>query len=199
MAVKYYAVKVGRRPGIYMSWDACKKEVDGFSGAAYKSFASRSEAEAFLKETEELPPANDEESLMEAYVDGSYCLATGEYSYGMVVLFEGEELCFSGKPDEPELASMRNVAGEIKGAEAAMRYALERGAEHLVIYHDYAGIAKWCTGEWKTNRDGTKAYKAYFDSIRDALKVEFVKVKGHSHVHYNDMADKLAKKALGIE
>ena len=32
MAGKFYAVRVGRTPGIYLSWDECKKNVDGFSG-----------------------------------------------------------------------------------------------------------------------------------------------------------------------
>ena len=29
MAGKFYAVKKGRKPGIYMSWDACKAQGHG--------------------------------------------------------------------------------------------------------------------------------------------------------------------------
>ncbi len=36
--VKYYGVKRGLVPGVYTSWDECKAQVDGFSGAEYKSF-----------------------------------------------------------------------------------------------------------------------------------------------------------------
>lgn len=39
--------------------------------------------------------------------------------------------------NDKELAAMRNVAGEIKGAEAAMRYAIENGFDNIAIYHDY--------------------------------------------------------------
>ena len=35
MAKKYYAVKKGRTPGIYMTWDDCRKMVDGFPDAKY--------------------------------------------------------------------------------------------------------------------------------------------------------------------
>jgi ribonuclease H-related protein len=28
--MKYYAVKVGRQPGIYLDWDSCKEQVNGF-------------------------------------------------------------------------------------------------------------------------------------------------------------------------
>ena len=41
----------------------------------------------------------------------------------MVVFYDNEELHFSEKIDDTELAEMRNVAGEIKGAEAAMHFA----------------------------------------------------------------------------
>lgn len=45
---KYYAIKNGRHPGIYTTWDDAKKQVDGFSGAVYKSFKQRSDAETFI-------------------------------------------------------------------------------------------------------------------------------------------------------
>ncbi len=41
---KYYVVWVGNKPGIYSSWDACRKQVEGFQGARYKSFTSEKEA-----------------------------------------------------------------------------------------------------------------------------------------------------------
>ena len=88
---------------------------------------------------------------------------------------------------------MRNVAGEIKGAEAAMRYAVENGFQKLYIYHDYEGIAKWCQGAWKTNKEGTRAYKAYYDSVKDKLEIVFGKVAAHTGDKYNEMADKLAE------
>ena len=71
------------------------------------------------------------------------------------------------------MASMRNVAGEIYGSMAAMKYALEKGIKKLSIYYDYMGIAKWCTGEWKTNKDGTIAYKKYYDKIRFSKFCEY--------------------------
>ena len=41
MGNKYYAVKKGRKPGIYDTWDECRKQTLGFSGAVYKSFKTR--------------------------------------------------------------------------------------------------------------------------------------------------------------
>ena len=65
-----------------------------------------------------------------------------------------------------------------------------------IIYYDYQGIASWCTGEWKTNKEGTKAYKAYFDSLQGLLSIRVEKVKGHSGDTYNDLADELAKSVI---
>jgi ribonuclease HI len=46
---KYYVVWAGKNPGIYTSWDACKREVDGYPQAKYKSYESKGEAEAAYK------------------------------------------------------------------------------------------------------------------------------------------------------
>lgn len=218
MAKKYYAVKKGLAPGIYVTWEECKVNVDGYPGAEYKSFKTVEEAKAYLGYAPDSEPViygqielpiegaarrprcseDCKEGIIPIYVDGSYNVATGEFSYGVVVLTNGEEITFSKKFDNTELATMRNVAGEIKGAEAAMQYAMDHGMRKIAIYHDYEGIAKWCTGEWKTNKDGTKAYKAFYDTAKEQVEISFVKVTGHSGDKYNDMADKLAKEALGI-
>ena len=194
MAAKYYVVRNGRKNGIYRTWEECKAQVDGFKGASYKSFKTEREALEFLSEGADSHDTGD--NAVKAYVDGSFY--NGEYSYGVVILRDGTETCFSGKDNDTGLAGMHNVAGEIKGAEAAMRYAVEEGLGEIVIYHDYEGIAKWCLGEWKTNKEGTKAYKEYYNSLKDKVNIRFVKVKGHSNDKYNDMADMLAKKALGL-
>lgn len=202
MAVKYYAVQRGRSTGVFFTWAECQKQVTGFPGAVFKSFPTMEEAEAFAKGGS---APIDKENLFEkdpnaliAYVDGSYHNGTGEFSYGMVLIHGSVEQTFCQKFTDTDLATMRNVAGEIKGAEAAMRYAVEQGFGKLYIFHDYEGIAKWCQGAWKTNKEGTKAYKAYFDSIQDKLEVVFVKVAAHTGDKYNEMADQLAKSALGI-
>jgi ribonuclease HI len=202
---KYYAVKKGKTPGIYLTWDDCKKQVMGFHGAIYKGFATIQEAEDFLcGGSRDEKVSVDEEGKIEnlsqgeaaAYVDGSYNNKTKEYSCGVVFFYEGEEKRICRRGEDKELASMRNVAGEILGAELAMREAVRLGAEKLVIFHDYQGIASWCLGEWKTNKEGTKAYKEYYDSLRGTLSVTFQKVKGHSGDKWNDVADELAKSVI---
>lgn len=202
MAEKYYAVKEGLSRGIFRTWEECRASVSGYSGAVYKSFKTLEEAGDYLGVGQTAAAIENSvcktEDCVKIYVDGSYNSATGEFSYGMVVLGKDGDETYCCKYDDPLLAAMHNVAGEIKGAQAAMQYALDRQIPAVTIYHDYEGIAKWCLGQWKTNKEGTKAYKAFYDMASTKVKISFVKVAGHSNDKYNDMADELAKKALGI-
>lgn len=204
MAKKYYAVKNGYVPGIYETWDECKKQVTGFSGAAYKSFPTYEDAKVFLGLSAEThgnktsTSENNRERIADivAYVDGSYDDDNKTFSYGVVLLYDGKEAHFSKRMNTRELLEMRNVAGEIKAAEFAMQYCVQNGIKSLDLYHDYEGIAKWCTGEWKANKVGTKAYKEFYDTLKNDVDVRFIKVKGHSGDKYNDIADELAKAAV---
>lgn len=206
----YYAVRIGKTPGIYKTWEECKAQVIGYKGAIYKGFAEKQDAEDFLRgglsasstdaasDNDENPQVEPSVSEITAYVDGSFSSGKS-FGCGCIILKDGEIIAEISKAyEDEELATMRNVAGEIKASELAMQYALDNGYTSLSIYHDYQGIASWCLGEWKTNKAGTIAYKQFYDDIKDKLKVHFIKVKGHSGDEYNEMADGLAKKALGI-
>ena len=48
---KFYVVWRGIRPGIYNSWDECKKQIQGFNGAQYKSFTDKEEAQRALQKS----------------------------------------------------------------------------------------------------------------------------------------------------
>lgn len=193
---KFYAVKIGRKPGIYSTWEDCKKQVNGYSGAVYKSFGEISEAKAFMGKEQENSTLKSPDII--AYVDGSYDDEKKVFSYGVVIIIGENEMYLSQKFDnaEPEMLEMRNVAGEIAGARKAMEYCIEHGYSSIDIYHDYEGIAKWCNGEWKANKIKTQEYRDFFASIKDTISIRFFKVKGHSGDKYNDLADELAKNAI---
>lgn len=202
MAKKYYAVKKGKAPGIYTTWDECKKQVMGYSCAVYKSFTDLDSAKQFMQSEGDLlcdDKAENDSCKVKIYVDGSYDKCSGMFSYGMVVLDGESKIGFKKAFNDPDLAEMRNVAGEIYGSIAAMKYCICKGIKDVVIYYDYEGIAKWALHEWKANKTGTKAYAAYYDKAKEKVNIEFRKVKGHSGDKYNDMADTLAKEALGLK
>ena len=220
MARKYYAVAKGKTPGIYFTWDDCKAQVDGFPGAKYKSFSTVAEAQEFIdnangRRVEERQPDEQQSDEQEAvagmkektdetadglvaYVDGSYDHSQLRYAYGCVMVLPDEEVALNGSDDDEEYVSMRNVAGEILGSEKAVLWAIEHGYKKVTIYYDYEGIEKWANHLWKANKTGTQRYQAFIDEKRKEIEICFEKVIAHTGVKYNEMADRLAKSALGI-
>ena len=172
----------------------------GYSGAQNKSFSTLEEAEDYLEGNREAVAESSKEEdkdICTAYVDGSFDLSKKAYSYGCILLYQGERREISRAFIGGEDVSMRNVAGELEGAMAAMKFCEERKIKTLHLYYDYQGIESWATGEWKRNRSGTIRYKEFYDSLKN-VKVVFHKVKGHSGVELNEAVDRLAKAALGI-
>lgn len=198
---KFYAVKEGRKKGIFLTWAECKSSISGYSGARFKSFPTCAEAEAFLDSTssESCHTSFSPENLPEnyAFVDGSFNPETFEYGYGGFLVSRGEKYVLQGS-DFGELSSMRNVAGEIEGAMAAIVKAQELGITDLTIFYDYQGIAAWADGAWKTNKEGTKKYRDFVKKAREDMRIRFVKVAAHTGIEGNEKADRLAKEAVGL-
>jgi len=204
MAKNFYAVRKGLVPGIYENWDEAKALVMGFSDAEYKGFMTRQEAEAYMNNSDfnfegDAEFSEDKLERPYAFVDGSYNIETGVYGCGGF-LIDADNCRYLIKDcgDDSELASMRNVAGEILGATLAVKKALELGLPKLTIYYDYEGIKHWAEGTWKRNKEGTEAYAQFINENRDRIKLSFIHVKGHTGIPGNEEADRMAKEAVGI-
>lgn len=219
-----YSGKEGNK--LYTSWEEAQKNIMGISNVKYKAFLSEEEALEFIeskgdyglfkKDIEKIPvvrqvkevDAVDEggigkgqikagEGLLTAYVDGSFKEGKSCYGFGVILISGGEVIhTIKGSGDEAELISMRNVAGEVKGAMAAMDYGLKMGFKEMNIHYDYTGIEHWARGTWKRNNPLTRAYHLYVNSIKDKIKINFIKVKGHSGDYFNEKVDSLAKEAV---
>ena len=195
MAAKknFYAVKKGRKTGIFKTWAECKEQIDHFAGALYKGFVTLEEAQEYLGGNEK-KTVEDNNSYY-AYVDGSYI--AGKYSWAIAVYQQGKLIhSDSGVGKSAENAKMNNVAGEIEAAMQAAAWAKQAGLAQIIICHDYIGISEWAEGRWKANMPGTIAYAQYMKDYRNI--VHFKKVTGHTGVAGNEFVDKLAKKELGL-
>lgn len=279
----YYAVKNGRKPGIYTTWADCQQEIIGFSGAVFKGFETLEEAQEYMKnagangkrvipkkvveekststgvfsdaeldgmidslildsdqkkdkkkgsgsveekdqgsflnanETNGEQKADLEASGMavdrmaadetegvdrysiNAYTDGSYDALTKAFSCGVVLLTPNGRFFMNEKYSANDNnTETRNVAGELKGAELAIRYAMLNGYRRIRIYHDYEGVAAWAAGEWQAKSEVAKVYVDFIGKASSKIEIQFQKVAAHTGNKYNEIADKLAKSALII-
>ena len=58
---------------------------------------------------------------------------------------------------------------------------------------------KWATGLWKANKEQTQNYVKTINDMKKKIDIYFQKVLAHSGDYYNEVADGLAKKAVGIK
>lgn len=219
---KYYAVKNGRSNGIYSTWDECKAQTDGVSGAQYKAFSSLEEAEQYCREPAEgtsdvLPKTtlnntdlNDQvekqilalsENEVVAFVGGT-CNETGEKSAFAAIIFsqnghkEVLYKAFSQDNESEEFILLRSVAAKMEGVKEIINWAIQYNKTKITIYYDYEGIKKWATGQWNTTKDLTKKYASFCQEKSKILQIKFIKVPAHTGVKYNEEADCIAKRAL---
>ncbi|GAU78295.1 viroplasmin family protein [Fusibacter sp. 3D3] len=190
-------MKNGRKTGIFNTWAECKRQIDGFSGAIYKSFSNYEEAENYIDMSKH-QFNKDTNWEVESYVDGSYSENLKMYSYGCLIFINGETIELSEAQNATALIEMRNVAGEILGAQKAIEWAYKNGHKSIKIFYDYEGIEKWANGEWAATKIGTKEYQHFIHNFRQKLDIGFEKVKAHSGNIFNEQADNLAKQALLI-
>lgn len=193
---KFYAVKKGKKTGIFSTWDECKEQVTGFKGAVYKSFKTLSEAEAFLERNEEKIENIEEVDGVYAYIDGSFDRVQGIYGSGVVIVDGDKKYKFKHAGNREDYAQLHNVAGELEAAKFVMWYAVDKKIKEITLFYDYQGIEAWATGDWQANLPYTQDYVKFYNKVKTVVKVNFVKVKAHTGVELNEVVDKLAKDAI---
>lgn len=219
---KYYAVRIGKVPGIYSTWDQCKEQTEGVSGAQHKAFSTLAEAEQYIQGTTETDsvitqnnievPCEDLNAQVEnriailaedeivAFVDGSYDVTEEKSAFGVIIFSHdgNKDILYKSfiKGLGEEFISLRNVAAELEGVKEAINWAIKYNKKKIAIYYDYEGIEQWATGQWKAKKTITKDYVRFIEEKKSFLEIEFIKVSAHSGVKFNEEVDAIAKNAL---
>lgn len=211
--VKYYAVKSGRIPGIYLSWSDCELQVKGFSGAIYKSFTGKKEAEEFISGVSKvsppviIPAKLSNENIIEIYSDGSHFKHSQEQYLGIGVfaLYLGEEYRLSDHCDTEllreygiENSKISNPTCEFLAFAQTLKFLsqYDLNPKYTFVFKiDYVGVANWMEGTWRCKEPYIQKIKticdAYIRKIKSKIVIEHV--AGHSGNYGNDQADKMAK------
>jgi len=207
---KYYAVAKGRRPGIYYNWPDAKSQVEGFTGAIYKSFLTKNEAEQWLKnpvikrspapgkreaEAKEHILGRDEVVI---YTDGGSSGNPGPGGYGVVQIYKGRKKELTGG-----FRLTTNNRMELTGVIVALRN-LEYKDVPVTVYTDSSyvvnGINKGWAVKWKQNNWIKSDKKPALNSdlwnellgLIKPLDITFVWIRGHAGSEHNERCDELA-------
>lgn len=208
---KFFAVRNGRKTGIFDNWTDTQQSVSGYSNAQFKGFQTESEALDYLEN--DLNPTIQEDSVISfdsatnsqsidlfAYVDGSKLGNHYGYGIGALILDENEKIIkrYSQLGDKPELIEYRQIAGELEAVLYVLKFAIENNLKKIKIFYDYIGIQNWAEKIWSRNSPVSLYYEREFDNLvaKGQLVIIFEKVKAHSGNKYNEQADQLAKQAF---
>lgn len=209
---KFYAVAAGRITGIFTDWPTTEKNVKGYAGAKYKSFATRSEAEAWLENPEYArrqkrsgkgaAPSAAQERVREGdvviYTDGGAINNPGPGGYGIVICDEHGEHEFSGG-----FRLTTNNRMEMTAALEALQRVAGRG-KPVILYSDSSylvnGVTRGWARKWRQNgwRKADKSPALNADlwarllDLLDEVRVEFRWVRGHAGNELNEKCDRLA-------
>ncbi|MDZ7962838.1 MAG: ribonuclease H family protein [Aulosira sp. DedQUE10] len=156
---KYYAVLHGRETGIFTSWAECEKQIKGFSGAVYKSFKTRREAEEALGMIEQLSilPINEDgmkwqdtrekiipatELILDSVCVDASCIGNpGDVEYrGMYTATR--EVIFHKRP----MQNGTNNLGEFLAIVDALAHLKKQGSD-LPIYSDSETAIIWVSNK----------------------------------------------------
>jgi ribonuclease HI len=145
---KFYVVWKGRKTGIFSSWKECAAQVQGFTGARYKSFPSRAAAEQAFKgkyTAQAGKPVSSENWLLSPNppVPDSWCVDAacsgnpGRLEYRGVELLSGKEIFHQG----PYQNGTNNI-GEFLAIVHMLRL-LEKQNSRRPVYSDSSTGIGW--------------------------------------------------------
>lgn len=199
--MKYYAVANGFQTGIFTDWAEVTAAVSGYSGAVYRKFESKEDAEAWLhppKAKKEEPVIIPTEKLNLIYTDGS-CDKEGKGGYGIVIIpVDGPQIEYYG---HVLLDKCTNNRAELYAIYVALCQV--KGDSIIVTDSTYAigCFVHWLTGwiarGWRDvqNVDLIQAIL----KLMEGRSISFRHVKGHSGDVYNERCDELARMGRLLE
>jgi len=178
---KAYVVWVGRKRGIYNTWDECKKQVDKYFGAKFMGFPSREDAEKAFHNGHEPywgkkktnRPQLSEEKLKKIgkpikesiSVDGACDGSTGKAEYQGVAT-DDKTLLFHQGPFED---GTNNIV-EFLALVHALSYCKKNKID-LPIYSDSKIAISWIKNkEMRTSKDRNNKNEQLFKLVDRALK-----------------------------
>jgi len=218
---KLYAVRKGRMPGIYQSWDACSAQVTGFPGAVFKSFESRAEAERFLRgaATARAPKAKPSKPShaegarragtaaaaestkgIKLYTGGGCLVNPGPGGYGVVLTTGAKRRELSGgfrRTTNNRMELMACIVG-LEAVSAGSTLAIYTDSKYLANGITKGWARRWQSMHWE--REGEPVPNAdlwqRLLALCERRTVSFEWLRGHAGQRENERCHVLADEAM---
>ena len=190
---KIYAIKKGKKTGIFYSWPECQANILGYSGAEYKSFTNEKDAIAYLGGfVEEKPTSNviqcKKDRECNVYVMGSYDNNTKIGGFGIrIETVKTKQDYYIGVLAQEEKGSV--IYSELVGSLVALQLAKQLGYKVIRLYANNEGIVKWAEHVWMP---------------KDKLKIKFcdycdiLQKDKNNTVSFFTLEDNYIKKSLKV-
>lgn len=133
---KFYAVMRGRQTGLFTRWDDCKRQVEGFQGAIYKSFPNRAEAEAAIAAYEKAGTLPFDRAGKSSQAAKSSVIA--QPSEKIIWTSLSVDAACSGNPGDMEYRGVWTASGEEAFRKGPFAQGTNNLGEFLAIAHGLA-------------------------------------------------------------
>ena len=162
----YYAVRRGKVPGVYTSWEECQKQLKGFKGNCYKGFFTQEEAENFL--------IDKQPKFCEAvaYTSGGYNIYTDHYGWCGILVFQDKKYTVKGTSNDERVKSW-SFAGKVKAVEETINKAISLGIKSLKIFQDLHLLVNLALKLNRPKLDSSREFVKFIDSKSKLIDLEF--------------------------
>jgi ribonuclease HI len=217
--MKLYAVKKGRTPGVYRTWEAAEKQVKGFPGAEYQSFEKVTDAAAYMdwnEQTKPIKPAaqlkpvqpaagryaakifTDGGSRNHGVYAGGHVQATDKAAWAYLIQYQGQEIWQAGG----EFGATNNKMEQMALIEALKKLlAMQLNHEHLLFTLDSqyvlnainkGWLKSWEKRGWRRSSGPLKnaqQWQEMAELLKQFDQAEFAWTKGHEGNYGNEFVD----------
>lgn len=213
---KFYAVKKGRKTGIFTTWAECQKQVSGFPKAEFKSFISKQEADNWLKEIKSSNENRRKSYSVIVYTDGgsrNHGNKKGEHvkkndkaAWAYLIKYQGSIISdtdgeYGSTNNRMEIMALKKALLDLKQRELQNEKILVvLDSKYVLDAITKRWLQSWEKNGWKTSAGtGVKNKELWMEISRllpEFSNLDYQWTKGHANDEGNNLVDELLNKTM---
>lgn len=213
---KFYAVKKGRKTGIFTTWAECQKQVSGFPKAEFKSFISKQEADNWLKEIKSSNENRRKSYSVIVYTDGgsrNHGNKKGEHvkkndkaAWAYLIKYQGSIISdtdgeYGSTNNRMEIMALKKALLDLKQRELQNEKILVvLDSKYVLDAITKRWLQSWEKNGWKTSAGTGVKNKELWIEISGLLpefpNLDYQWTKGHANDEGNNLVDELLNKTM---